>query len=60
MNFTKITQLDNEEPRDSGAFKAQEKKHTLAVEVDNSEGLAIHELEMAKKITLLERQLANL
>lgn len=51
-----ITGLGNEELREAKASKAHEKKNILALDVKSSEGITLRELEMARKITLLEKQ----
>ena len=54
-----ITRLDNEEPREAGPSRVQERKSTFAVEVENTKGMTLREIELMRRITLLEKQLAD-
>ena len=53
------TRLDNEVSCEAGPSKAQEKKHTFSVEVEDTEGMTLREIELTRRIALLERQLAD-
>ena len=55
-----ITRMDHKEPHNAGSVKVQESKHKMAVDVDSSEGMTLRDLEMAKKITPLDKRLADL
>ena len=54
-----ITILDSKEPCEAGPSKAQEKKHVFAVEVEDTEGMTLREIELKRRIALLERQLLD-
>ena len=40
-------------------MRAQEKKHTFAVEVENTKGMTLREIELTRRIITLEKQLAD-
>ena len=54
-----ITRLENEEPCEAGPSRVQERKSTFAVEVEETEGMTLREIEVMRRITLLKKQLAD-
>lgn len=54
-----VTRLDNKEPHEAGPSRVQEKKHTFAVEVEDTKGMNLKEIELIRRIALLEKQLAD-
>ena len=57
--LSEITRLDNEEPREAGPSRVQERKPTFAVEVEDTDGMTLREIELTRRITSLEKQLAD-
>ena len=54
-----ITRLDNEEPCEAGPLRVQEKNSTFAVEVEDTKGMTLREIELTRRIALLEKRLAD-
>ena len=54
-----ITRLYNEEYCEAGPLRVQERKPTFAMEVENTKGMTLREIELMRRITLLEKQLAD-
>ena len=53
-----IARLDNEEPQEAGPSRVQERKSTFAVEVEDTKGMTLWEIELTRRIASLEKQLA--
>ena len=55
----KITRLDNKEPSKAGLSRVQEKNHMFAVEMEDTKGITLREIELTRRIMLLEKQVAD-